>query len=404
MRASVVTAALVAALVGYGSSVALVLAAAGALGATPAQTTSWLVVVCAAKAVGSAALSIRTATPVVLAWSTPGAALVAASHGFKFAEGTGAFLLAGALIALTGLIPALQRAVRAIPAALGAAMLAGVLLPIVMAAPTAVPLRPAVVVPVLVVFFAVRLWSPIWAVLAALVGGVALSVVLGVDALPAAAFDSPLPVFVAPAVRVSALVSLGIPLYLVTMASQNLPGFAVLQGAGYRPPVRAALVTTGGLSMGAALFGAHPISMAAITASICTEPSVHPDPGQRWRVGVAYAVWWALLGLASPFFVGALSVMPPELISTVAGVALLTPLLGSLVAALADAATRLAAVVTIVTGASGLAIVHIGAAFWGLLAGLVVLGSDRLALRVTPRLRLRLAALRRVAPTPGGPR
>jgi benzoate membrane transport protein len=372
-----ISAALVAALVGYGGTIAIVLAAAQALSASAAQTASWLLLVCLTKAIGSAALSQFTKLPVVLAWSTPGAALIAATSGYTMAEGVAAFLFAAVLIVLTGLIPPLERAIRAIPKALGAAMLAGVLLPLAMKAPAALPLRPELVVPVIAVFLLVRLFNPVFAVLAALAFGLALSVWLGVPALPPEAFTWPVPVFIAPDFDMTALISLGLPLYLVTMASQNLPGFAVLQSAGYPPPVRPALVVSGGLSAVGALFGAHTINMAAITAAICMGPDVHPDPNQRWRVGVIYGGWWVLLGLAGPLVIGVLTIMPPELMAVIAGLALLVPLMGALSTAFELHETRFAAAVTLATGASGVALFGIGAAFWGLTAGLIVLIGER---------------------------
>ncbi len=371
------SASLVAALVGYGGTVALVLAAATAVGATPAQTTSWLVCVCTMKALGSAFLSWRTRVPTVLAWSTPGAALIAASSGFTLPEAVAAFVLTGLLIVATGLVPALERAVRAIPPALGAAMLAGVLLPLVVKAPAAVSTRPALVLPMIVVFLLVRVWNPVWAVLAALAVGIVVALLLGVPSLPSEAWSLPSVVFVRPHVSGSALLSLGLPLYLVTMASQNLPGFTVQQGLGYEPPVREALTVSGGLSVVGAFGGAHPINMAAITAAICMSPDVHPDRDQRWRVGVTYGGWWLLIGLAGPFVIAALGIMPGELIATIAGLALMTPLMGALASAFEQPASRFAAAATLATGASGLTLFHIGAAFWSLAIGLLVFALDR---------------------------
>ncbi|MEO8531184.1 MAG: benzoate/H(+) symporter BenE family transporter, partial [Deltaproteobacteria bacterium] len=301
-----ISAAFVAALVGYGGTIAIVLAAAQALGATPAQTASWVMVICFAKAIGSATLSTMTRIPIVLAWSTPGAALIAASQGFTMAQAVAAFGFAGLLIVATGLIPVLGRAIAALPKALGAAMLAGVLLPLVMKAPAALAIRPQLALPVIAIFLLVRLWNPVYAVIVALAAGLALAVFLGVPALPVNAAHLAHPVLILPDVTLSVLISLGLPLYLVTMASQNLPGFAVLQSAGYTPPVRQALVVSGGLSSLAALFGAHPINMAAITAAICMGPDVHPDPALRWRVGLAYGFWWVMLGLAGPFVLAVL--------------------------------------------------------------------------------------------------
>lgn len=378
MRASLISAALVAALVGYGSTIALVLAAAAALGATPAQTASWIFAICLAKAFGSALLSGWARMPVVLAWSTPGAALIAASHGVMMAEGVGAFVLAGVLIVLTGLIGPLGRLIGQIPPGIAAGMLAGVLLPFCLKVPGQVGVLPALVLPVIGIFAVVRLWNPAFAVLAALFTGLVLSVSHGTP-LPHGPFALPQLTFIAPVWSWAGLIGLGLPLYLVTMASQNLPGFAVLRGAGYQPPVKAALCVSGAISALAAFFGAHTVNMAAITAAICLGDEVHPDKAQRWKVGIAYAAAWVGLGIFGPVILAGLAVLPPALIATVAGLALITPLMGALGAAFASPDQRFAAAVTVIVTASGVSAFGIGGAFWGLLSGLVVYGGDHLA-------------------------
>lgn len=376
MRASLISAALVAALVGYGGTIALVLAAAAALGATPAQTLSWVLAISLAKAAGSALLSSWTRMPVVLAWSTPGAALIAGSQGIGMAQGAGAFLFASALILATGAVRPLGRLIAAIPDPIAAAMLGGVLLPFCLRVPQEAAAAPALVLPIVAVFLAVRLWRPVYAVIAALAAGLALALAQGAG-WPAAGGIARL-TFVAPEFSAPVLLGLGLPLYLVTMASQNLPGFAILRAAGYEPPVARALTVTGGLSGLAALFGAHAINMAAITAAICLGDEVHPDRAQRWKVGLAYAGVWVALGLFSPFVLALTAAMPGALIATVAGLALLTPLMGAAAAAFGPAEDRFAAIVTLVITASGVAAFGIGAAFWGLMAGLAVHGLERL--------------------------
>ena len=380
-----ISAALVAALVGYGASVAIVIAAAGALGATPGQTASWLFVVCLAKAVGSAGLSAWHRVPVVLAWSTPGAALIAASSGFSMAEGVGAFLIASGLIALTGLFQPLGRMVATIPDAIAGAMLAGVLLPFCLKGALAVQGLPGVVLAMGVIFALVRLWNPAFAVIAALVGGVVLALMSGAAVWPNMAFMLPVPVITAPVFDLGTLLGLALPLYLVTMAGQNLPGFATMRAAGYAPPVRAALVVTGGLSGVAALFGAHPVNMAAITAAICVGDDVHPDRDQRWKVGVVYGAIWVALGFAGPVVIAVLAALPAALIAAIVGLALLGPLMGAMAAAFAVAEQRFAATVTLVVAASGVAAFGIGGAFWGLLAGLAIWGLERLKLALSAR-------------------
>jgi benzoate membrane transport protein len=377
MRASMISAALVATLVGYGSTIALVLAAAAAVGADAAQTASWVAAVSVAKGLGSALLSWRTRIPVVLAWSTPGAALIAASSGIGIHEAAGAFVIAGGLIALTGAVPALSRAIGSIPPAVAAAMLAGVLLPFLMAVARHAAALPTMILPLVAVFLLVRLANPVFAALVTLAAGIAIAVLQPGAALPAPDFD-PWPfTFVSPAFDPAVLIGLGVPLYLVTMASQNLPGFAVLRANGYEPPVRPALLVTGGGSALAALWGAHTFNMAAITAAICLDPGVEPDPARRWRVGLVYGAFWVTLGLGGSLILPAILALPPEIVATVAGLALIAPFLGAAAQAFEPPATRFAAAVTFATTASGVAAFGIGAAFWGLMAGLAVLALDR---------------------------
>lgn len=377
MRVSVLSAALVAALVGYGSTIALVLSAAAAVGATAEQTASWVLAICLAKAAGSALLSVWTRVPVVLAWSTPGAALIAASEGVTMPEAVGAFVLAGGLIALAGAVRPLGGLIARIPDAVAAAMLAGVLLPFVLGGARAAGLAPALVLPMVAVFLAVRLWNPALAVLAALAGGVALAFGLGLAAWPVLVLEAPAPVFISPEFRPAVLIGLGVPLFLVTMASQNLPGFAVLRAAGYEPPVRRALGVTGVLSAGSALFGAHPVNMAAITAAICLGDEVHPDKAKRWVVGLAYAGAWTALGLAGPAILALLGALPPVVMQALVGLALLAALTGAMAGAYARPELRFAATVTLGVTASGVAAFGVGAAFWGLVAGLMVVGLER---------------------------
>jgi benzoate membrane transport protein len=377
MRLSVISAATVAALVGYASSVAILLAAATAVGATPAQTASWLLAISLGKAAGSALLSWTSRVPVVLAWSTPGAALIAATSGITFAEAVGAFVTAGLLIAATGLIRPLGALVARIPDGIAAAMLAGVLLPFCLKGAAAAQGLPALVLPMITVFLVVRLWNPAFAVLAAFATGAGLALATGAD-LSTLHLAAPVLVPTAPEFRLSVILGLGLPLYLVTMASQNLPGFATLRAAGYEPPVSAALTTTGLISTVTAFFGAHTVSMAAITAAICLGPDVHPDRDRRWIVGLAYAGVWALLGLLSPTVLDLIAALPGEVVAALVALALLGPLMGAFAGAFAAADQRFPATLTLVTTASGMAAFGIGAAFWGLVIGLLVWGLDGL--------------------------
>jgi benzoate membrane transport protein len=378
MRLSMISAALVAALIGFGSTIALILAAAAALDATAAQTASWVCALCLMMAVGSIGLSYTKRVPMVLAWSTPGAALIAATTWVSMAEAVGAFVLCGVLLMLTSAVKPLGRLVGRIPDGVAAAMLAGVLLPFCLKGVAAAQGLALLVAPMVAVFLLVRLKNPAVAVLAAFGLGLGLAYATGAAHWPAQALVWPRLTFIAPSFRLDVLLGLGLPLYLVTMASQNLPGFAILRAAGYAPPVPAALGTTGALSTFGGFFGAHPICMAAITAAICLGEETHPDPKQRWKTGVVYGVIYLALALLSPMILPLLAALPEALVTALVALALLGPLMGAMVGAFTPVPTRFASVVTLVVTASGVAIFGIGAAFWGLAAGLVVVGLEGL--------------------------
>jgi benzoate membrane transport protein len=378
VRLSVLVSAVVAALVGFGGTLAIVVAAARAVGADPAQTSSWVTALCLAMAVSSSLLSVIWRMPIITAWSTPGAALIAATGGgIDLPEAIGAFLFAGALILLTASLRVVGDLVHRLPSAVASGMLGGVLLQFVIAPFASAPDLPALVLPLLALFLVVRLVSPSAAVLAVLVGGIALAWSLGLTgALPAGMALSSLRLTM-PAFDPAALIGLGLPLYLVTMASQNLPGFAVLRAAGYEPPARAILAVTGGVSLLTAPFGAHTSNLAAITAAICTGPDTHPDPARRWLAGPLYGLCYLVLAAFGASLVELVAAMPPALIATVAGFALVAPLTGAMATAMADERQRFAAALAFAVTASGVAAFGIGAPFWGLVAGLAVLGLDR---------------------------
>jgi benzoate membrane transport protein len=377
MPLSIPASAFVAAIVGFGSTLALIVAAANALGASTLQTASMVTALCLAMAVETAFLSWRYRMPVVSAWSTPGAALIAASTGFSLGEGVGAFMVAAVLLVATGLFRPLTRLVSRIPASVSSGMLAGIVVTFVTGAFKTVAVDPMLILPLLAAFFVIRLFNPALSVLAVLVGGGVLAVMLGrVGALPAP--DLSTLTLVAPEFTVAALVGLALPLYLVTMASQNLSGLAVLKAAGYEPPAGPLIAFTGFVSLVTAPFGALTTNLAAISAAICTGPDVHPDPAERWKTGPFYALFYLLFAVFGASLVATFAVLPPALIALVAGLGLMASLANALTIALRDEAERTAAVVAFVVTASGLVFAGIGSAFWGLLAGLIVLGLDRL--------------------------
>lgn len=362
------------ALVGFASSFAVVLTGLRAVGATPAQAASGLLVLCLAQAIGMAVLARRYRLPVTLAWSTPGAALLAGAGGVAggWAEAVGAFLVVGALIALTGLWPLLGRVVAAVPASIGQAMLAGVLFSLCLAPFRALESDPARTLAVAAVWLAVLRWRPLWASPATF----AVALVLIVVATDWASVDArtllPAVDLVVPAFTPAALLGIALPLYLVTMASQNVPGAAVLASYGYRPPWRASLAVTGVGTMASSFAGGHAVNLAAITASLAASEDAHPDPAERWRASTAAA--WAYVVLAPLSAALAVLVDGPALVllAAVAGLALVTTLGSSMAAATAREEDRVPAVATFLCAASGLTVLGVGAAFWALLVGLLL--------------------------------
>ncbi|MGL4812641.1 MAG: benzoate/H(+) symporter BenE family transporter [Beijerinckiaceae bacterium] len=371
--------AIVAAFVGFAASVALVLAAAQAIGATPAQTVSMVAALGIAKGAASMLMSWRYRIPMICAWSTPGAALIAASAGINIHVAIGAYLVAALMMIATALVKPLGALVARIPMAIASAMLAGVIVRFVIAVFDEMKNAPLLVGVALLTFLVVRVFNAFAAVIAALAAGVLAAFLTGAAQWPANIVLTPTLQFIAPEFQLAAMIGLGVPLYLVTMASQNLPGFAVLRAAGYEPPVQAALGITSFVSLLTAPFGAHMTNMAAISAAICTGPDTHPDKGQRWKAGLWYGlVWFAIAASAGPLL-AILKAMPNGLIIAVAGLGLIGSLAGALATAMQEADQRFAAVITFAVAASSLSLFGIGAAFWSLVIGLAVLALDRAA-------------------------
>ncbi len=376
MRISIPVSAFVAAIVGFGGTLAIVIAAAVAVGATQLQTASWVTALCLAMAFETAWLSWRTKMPVITAWSTPGVALIAASSGFSMNEAVGAFLIAGALLVATALFRPLTTLISRIPASVASGMLAGIVVTFATEAAKTVPLDPWLIVPLIAAFFVLRLINPAISVLAVLIGGGAAAFLTGrVGGLPTPEISTL--TWIWPEFSAGAVVGLAVPLYLVTMASQNLSGLAVLRASGYEPDPAPLIGVTGLFSVLTAPFGASTTNLAAISAAICTGPDVHPDPAERWKTGPFYALAYLIFALFGASLVAIFAVLPQSLIALVAGLALLGPLTNALSIALQKENERMAATVTFAVTASGLVLFGIGSAFWGLVAGLAVLALDR---------------------------
>lgn len=377
MRFSSVSAAIVASIVGFGGTVALVLAAAQAVGATPSQTASWVTALCFAIAAESLYLSWRHKIPIVTAWSSPSLALVGASTGFDIHAAVGAFILTGVLLFFTGLVQPVSRFVERIPSGISAGMLAGVILPFVIGGAEAAGIDIWLVLPLAILFFLVRIWNPSMAVIVVLATGIGWAFLTGQQS---GSFEIGLSTiaYVAPEFGFATFIGLSIPLYLVGMASQNLPGLAVIRASGYNPPIGSPIATTGLGSIISAFFGASSTCLAAITAAICTGEESHPDPNKRWQVGIWYAVCYSIFGIFGASLVGLIAIMPPALIMLVTGLALLGPLANAISIALAEDDERIAGITTFAITASSITFWGIGAPFWGLTAGMLIYYSARL--------------------------
>ena len=359
----------VAVLVGFTSSVALVFAAAQALQATPTQTASWLWALGLGMGLTSVGLSWHYRQPVLTAWSTPGAALIAATSGLGMGEAVGAFVVCGALITLAGVSGLFERLMDRIPQAIAAALLAGVLARFGLDAVGAVKTDPVLVLVMAAAFVLARRAWPRYAVPVVLVVGIAVAAAQGRIAPMSLQGAWAWPVWTTPVFTLSALVGLALPLFVVTMASQNLPGVAAQRAAGYDTPVSPPIAVTGLATVVLAPFGGYALNLAAITAAICMGREAGEDPARRWRASAAAGLFYLVTGLAGGAVVGLLQAFPRALVLAVAGLALLGTITGGLAAALKDERLRDAAGLTFLVTLSGLTVAGIGSAFWGVVAG-----------------------------------
>lgn len=394
-----VLAGVVAAVVGFASTFAVVLAGLRSVGASAEQAASGLLAVCVAMGLATILLSVRMRLPVKLAWSTPGAALLVSAGPVAggYPAAVGAFVACGALLALTGLWGALGRAIARIPVPIASAMLAGVLLPLCLAPVRAAVEIPAAVGPVIVAWAGLTVLARRWTV----PGALATAVLVVVISEPLAAGPTgALPVLtgVAPVFGPEALIGLALPLFIVTMASQNVPGMGVLAANGFRPPLRPVLLVTGGATLLSAPFGSFAVNLAAITAALTAGPDAHPDPARRWVAAVASGSTYLVLGLGAGLATALVASAPSGLIEAVAGLALLGALGGALSAAVDTVEHREPALVTFIVSASAVSSLGLSAAFWGLLAGLVLLGLQRAAPRRRSRSAEAIASVRATVP------
>ena len=373
---SAFTAGFVAVLVGFTSSVAIVFQAAQAFQATPAQITSWMWALGLGMGLCSLVPSLLLRKPVMVAWSTPGAAVLASaglSGGFSMAEAVGAFMVCAVLITLAGVTRWFERVMNRIPTEIAAALLAGVLARFGMqafaAAQTALPL----VLLMLGAYLVARRWIPRYAVVITLALAIAFVALRGEMSWSAIRFELAMPVFTATQFTLSAAISLALPLFVVTMASQNLPGVAVIRATGYDLPISRLITMTGLATLVLAPFGGYALNFSAITAAICMGPEAHPDRDKRYTAAVSCGLLYVVIGIFGAVVTGLLTAFPKELVVAIAGLALLGTIGNGLAAALRDEPHREAALITFLVTLSGVVGAGGGSAFWGVVAGSLAL-------------------------------
>jgi benzoate membrane transport protein len=370
------TAGAVAVLVGFTSSVAIVFQAAQAFGATPEIVTSWMWALGLGMGLCSAIPSLLLRKPVMVAWSTPGAAVLASAGlagGFTLAQAVGAFIVSALLIVLVGATGWFERVMNRIPMALASALLAGVLARFGVQAFGAAQSAWELVALMLLVYLIGRRVAPRYAVPLTLLAGVALVVAQGQFRAQALTFAWAQPVFTAPEFNLAAVVGLALPLFVVTMASQNLPGVAAIRASGYDMPVSRLITLTGVVTLVLAPFGAFALNLSAITAAICMGEEAHPDKAKRYTAAVVCGLIYIAIGLVGAAVTGVLLAFPTELVLAIAGLALLGSIGAGLHTALQDDTHREAALITFLVTLSGVVIGGVGSAFWGVVAGALAL-------------------------------
>jgi benzoate membrane transport protein len=363
-------AGLASVLIGYSSSAVIIFQAARAAGASAEQIGSWMMALGIGMGLTTFGLSWRYKMPIITAWSTPGAALLATSlEGISMSAAIGAFVFSAILITLSGITGWFERIIDRIPLALAAAMLSGILFQFGVDAFLSLQSRFGLVLTMFVVYLVAKKLIPRYTILLVLIVGLLWCQLDGLLDFSDFALAVNAPQLVTPSFSLNALIGIGIPLYVVTMVSQNIPGIAVLRTAGYRAPISPIISWTGITTLLLAPFGGFAINLAAITAAICTGPEAHTDASKRYVAGLSTGVFYLLLGIFGGAIAALFAAFPVEFVVALAGLALLSTIANSLYTAVSDDASREAAVITFVVTASGISLFGIGAAFWGLVAG-----------------------------------
>ncbi len=371
---SAIAAGFVTVLVGFASSAVIVFQAAQSLGASPAEISSWMWALGLGMGLTCIGLSLRYRMPVVTAWSTPGAAmLISSAAGLPLSDAIGAFLLSALLIAVCGFSGFFERMISRIPVSLASGMLAGVLLRFGIDAFAAMKTQLGMVLTMFAVYLLARRLLPRYAVILTLLVGIAFAAALGLLHVDGLSLQLAKPIFTTPTFSFAGIVGIALPLFIVTMASQNVPGVAVIRASGYAIPISPVVGWTGVTNLLLAPFGAFALNLAAITAAICMGREAHEDASRRYVAAMAAGVFYLIVGLFGATVAALFAAFPKELILAIAGIALLGTIGNSLAAALREEADREPALVTFLVTASGLSLGGIGSAFWGLVAGVVTL-------------------------------
>ena len=368
---SAIIAGLLAVLISYAGPLIIVFQAASAARLDNAHLSSWIWAISIGSGVTGIVLSLRYRTPVINAWSTPGAALLVTSlAGVAYSEAIGAFIFSAALIAVLGWSGLFDKITQHVPKTLAAAMLAGILFRFGVDVFTSVQQQPLLAGAMFIAYLVFKRATPRYAIALVLLLGCGFAAVTGRIAFGGVQLSLAAPVFTWPQFSIRAMVSIGIPLCVVTLTGQYLPGIAVLRSAGYQTPANPLVGLTGLGSILLAPFGAHGLNLAAITAAICTGREAHEDPGKRYVAGLACGVFYILIGSFGATLAALFFALPKELVATIAGLALFGAIMSSLSAAMADERQRESALITFLVTASNVTFLGLGAAFWGLALGL----------------------------------
>ena len=371
---SAIVAGFIAMMTGVTSSLVLMFQAGQAAGLTSAQISSWIWALFMGMAVCSIGLSLRYRSPITVAWSTPGAALLITSlGGVAYPEAIGAFITCSVLVIICGVTGSFERLVKRLPTSLAAALLAGILFKIGSEIFVAAQHRTGLVLGMFFTYLIVKRFSPRYAVLVTLLVGVALSGMLGLLNFSGFALEVAMPVWTTPSFSIAATVSIGIPLFVVAMTSQNMPGVAVLRADGYQVPASPLITATGIISLITAPFGAHGINLAAISAAICTGPHAHEDRDKRYTAAIWCGIFYAIAGVFGATLAALFAAFPKELVLSIAALALFGSIINGLTVAMNEPKEREAALITFMVTASGLTLFSIGSAFWGIVAGVLTL-------------------------------